>query len=162
MNRRVVFINLLIILSFVLTSQAVSSGSGKSQNQQQEKTPPNAMINPGSLDFSNQVVKKPSASKRITVTNTGEKPLYINSVVLSGEQASDFTLKNDTCTGANVATQKSCVIDVVFAPAAVGSRKAELVITDNAVDSPQKVMLTGIGINSVRVPPDGSSNSGSF
>jgi hypothetical protein len=118
------------------------------------------MINPGSIDFSNQVVKKPSASKRITVTNSGEKSLYINSVVLSGEHSADFTVVNDTCTGATVATQKSCVIDVAFAPAAVGSRKAELTFTDNAVDSPQKVVLTGIGINSVRVPPDGSSNSG--
>lgn len=161
MKRRFVIINLFIVSAMVLTSQALSFGIG-SKTSQQEKATTSATIDPGSIDFGNQVTKKASASKRITVTNTGEKPLYINSVVLSGDNASDFALAKDTCTGATVGPQKSCVVDVTFAPADLGTRKAEMIITDNAIDSHQKVILTGTGINSVRVPPQGSSNSRYF
>ena len=121
----------------------------------QTNAPPAASLNPYSLDFKDQVVKRHSKSQRITLTNTGGTPLYINSAAIVDDERDDFTLNGDTCTGRTIAPNKSCVLDVSFTPSATGKRKSTLTITDNAVDSPQRVPLTGNGINSADVPPSG-------
>jgi hypothetical protein len=112
-------------------------------------------LDPGTVDFGDQVAKRRSKPQRIVVTNTGGKKLYINSVVLDGDNKQDFALAGDTCTGATIASGKSCVIDVTFTPYAIERRKATIVLTDNAPDSQQNVILIGNGINSVDVPPGG-------
>ncbi|HKS41749.1 MAG TPA: choice-of-anchor D domain-containing protein [Blastocatellia bacterium] len=117
--------------------------------------PPSVTLSPSSIDFKDQVVGKASRPQRITLTNTGGKPLYVNSVTIVDGESSDFALSGDTCTGSTIGPGKSCVIDVSFTPSATGSRKSTLTITDNAVDSPQRVPLYGSGINSAAVPPSG-------
>jgi hypothetical protein len=119
----------------------------------QQEMPPSISITPDHLDFADQVVKRASKPQRLTVTNTGGKKLYINSVALSGDDQQDFTVARDTCTGATIDAQKSCVVDVVFAPTATERRKSSLIFTDNALNSPQTVQLSGNGINSADVPP---------
>lgn len=120
---------------------------------QQEKTPPAVSIEPVTLDFGDQVVKRASKPQRITITNTGQKSLYINSAAVAGDHKDDFSMIKDTCTGATIDSRKSCVIDVSFTPTVTENRKANITITDDALDSPQKVVLSGNGINPVRVPP---------
>lgn len=156
--RRIIIIGLftLMLLSFAIAQ--TPNQSTRAGDQQPEKAPPRATINPYAVDFKDQVVKKASKPERITITNTGEKPLYINSAVLDGDNKEDFSMANETCTGATIAAGKSCVIDVRMTPTATGYRKATITITDSALDSPQKVALTGNGINSARVPPSGSNN----
>ena len=119
----------------------------------QEKPPAATSVTPASLDFGEQVAKSASKPQRVTVTNTGGKDLYINSVAVGGDNHQDFVMKGDTCTGATLAASKSCVVDVIFQPTVTESRRATLVITTGAADSPQRVVLTGTGINSVDVPP---------
>ena len=119
----------------------------------QQETPPSISITPDHLDFADQVVKRASKPQRLTVTNTGGKKLYINSVALSGDDQQDFTVARDTCTGATIDAQKSCVVDVIFAPTTNEKRKSSLIFTDNALNSPQTVQLSGNGINSADVPP---------
>jgi hypothetical protein len=121
-------------------------------NSDQQASPPGARIDPGSVDFGDQVTGKPSKYQRITVTNSGGKKLYINSVVVSGDDRRSFSLVGDTCTGSTIDPGKSCVADVCFTPSRTERHSAEIVFTDNATDSPQKVSLTGVGINSVRKP----------
>ena len=117
--------------------------------------PPSVTLNPLSIDFKDHVVGKASKPQRITLTNTGGKPLYVNSVTIVNDDSDNFALNGDTCTGSTIGPGKSCVIDVSFTPSATGSRKSTLTITDNAVDSPQRVPLYGNGINSASVPPSG-------
>ena len=119
----------------------------------QAQTAPGVDVNPDSLDFSDQVVRKSSPPQRLTVTNTGGAPLYVSSTAVRGDEWEDFNVSKDTCTGATVAPGQSCVVDVKFTPRDTGDRDAKLVVTDNAPDSPQEVPLTGVGINSVDVPP---------
>jgi len=120
---------------------------------EEQAAPPSVTINPTTVDFKDQVAKRASKPHRVTVTNTGGKELYVNSVVVEGDNKDDFVMSHDTCTGSTVGPNKSCVIDVVFTPATNERRKATLTITDNAIDSPQRVTLTGNGINSVDVTP---------
>lgn len=147
----------LFVFLLILSPIALAQTASRQTRDRQQGTPPSASITPASLDFGSQVVKQSSKPKRITMTNTGGKPLYINSVVLGGDNQQDFALSQDTCTGATLGAQKSCVVDVVFTPAATEKRKATLTFTDNAADSPQNVQVSGDGINSVSVPPSEAS-----
>ena len=148
---------LLFILLLAVVQQASAQQAAHQNKQRQPETPPTVNVTPTSLDFGEQVVKRASKPKRLTVTNTGGKALYINSVVVGGDNQQEFVVTHDTCTGANIAAQKSCVIDVVFTPAATDHRKATVTLTDNALDTPQNVQLSGDGINSVNVPPSAAS-----
>jgi Abnormal spindle-like microcephaly-assoc'd, ASPM-SPD-2-Hydin len=152
MKSTLLFIFLLTVAQPVLAQQATHQNK-----QRQQETPPAINVTPTSLDFGEQVVKRASKPKRLTVTNTGGKALYINSVVVGGDNQQEFVVSHDTCTGASIAAQKSCVIDVVFTPAATDRRRATVTLTDNALDTPQNVQLSGDGINSVSVPPSGAS-----
>jgi hypothetical protein len=145
------FISALTIIAlsiFVVAQTTKNKGESKAKPQDQA-APPSASINPGVVDFKDQVTKKPSKPQRITVTNTGGRKLYINSALIEGDNKEDFTIINDTCTGSTIGVNKSCIMDIVFTPAVNERRKGELKITDNATDSPQKVPLIGNGINSV-------------
>jgi hypothetical protein len=117
------------------------------------QTLPGVQLAPSTLNFGKQVVKKPSAGKRITVTNTGNAPLYINSATISGDNWKDFTLIKDGCSTKQIAPGRSCLITVRFTPSRIEDRNATLVLTDNAPDSPQNVTLQGTGINSIDVAP---------
>ena len=150
---RIFMLSLMLIIPAHPPAEQASGSNPSAPSAPQEKTPPTASISPGSLSFGDQVAKTSSKPQRVTITNGGGKDLYINSVVLSGDDASEFAMQNDSCTGATIPSGKSCVVDVVFTPTAKATRNASLVITDNAVDSPQRVTLTGSGINSVDVPP---------
>lgn len=127
----------------------------KAPKEEKPSMPPNVKLDPGNVDFGEQVTKRRSKPQRIVVTNTGGTKLYINSVVIDGDDKKDFTLMGDTCTGATIGSGQSCVIDVTFTPSINEKRKAMIVLTDNAPtpDSHQNVILIGNGINSVAVPP---------
>jgi hypothetical protein len=107
------------------------------------------------IDFGDQVVGETSTSRRVTVTNPGGRPLYVNSIEIRGENWRDFAIVEDTCTGKTITPNRSCTVDVQFTPTATGDCLASLTLTDNARDNPQKVGLTGSGINSIDVPPFG-------
>jgi hypothetical protein len=148
MKRALPFTVLLVLLLVLGFSQ-------KTPKAEKPSDPPSVKLDPGTVDFGDQVAKRRSKPQRIVVTNTGGKKLYINSVVIDGDNKKDFTLMGDTCTGATIGSGKSCVIDVIFTPAVNDKRKAMIVLTDNAPspDSQQNVILIGNGINSVDVPP---------
>jgi hypothetical protein len=152
MKRALVSGLMIAALSMTVFAQANNRAGDKGTSEDQA-APPSASINPASIEFKDQVTKRASKPRRVTITNTGGKALYINSVVVDGDNKEDFAISNDTCTGATIAANKSCVIDVVFTPAVTEKRKAALTITDNAADSPQRVTLSGSGINSADVPP---------
>jgi hypothetical protein len=119
----------------------------------QTQTPPGVQLNPATLNFGKQVVRKGSPPKRITLTNVGGTSLYINSAAIAGDNWRDFTLVKDGCSAKQVAPGQSCLITVRFTPARIEDRNATLTLTDNAPDSPQSVSLKGTGINSIDVAP---------
>ncbi len=99
---------------------------------------------PVSTYFGSQMVGT-SSTKMITLTNGGNGPLNITSMVISGTNFSDFSQVN-TC-GAQLAAYSSCTLTAVFAPSLTGSESASLTVTDNAPDSPQVVAFSGKGTN---------------
>jgi hypothetical protein len=101
---------------------------------------PKASVSPNSLSFGTQKVNT-SASKTVTITSTGDTPLLISNVALSG--SSDFT-KSGSC-AASLPKNSKCTITITFKPSAKQSRTGTLKFTDNARSSPQCVSLSGKG-----------------
>jgi len=99
---------------------------------------------PTSLTFASQAIGTTSPPQTITATNSGDQSLFFNNVALSGDSL-DFTIGTDDCIGTTLAAGASCSISVTFSPTTTGTRTADVVYTDNALNSPQSVPLTGTG-----------------
>ncbi|HEV2492095.1 MAG TPA: choice-of-anchor D domain-containing protein [Terriglobia bacterium] len=106
-------------------------------------TGPAVALAPTSLTFNSQLVGTTSAPQPVTLTNSGNAALTINSIGISGANASDFAQSNN-CPG-SLAANASCTINVTFTPTAAGARSASVSIADNAPGSPQAVSLSGTG-----------------
>ena len=100
---------------------------------------PLVSLAPTALNFPDQHVGTSSLSETVTLTNTGAATLSFTGMTISG----DFSQTNNC--GSSVAINASCTINVVFTPTQTGSRIGTLTITDNAVNSPQQVSLSGNG-----------------
>jgi hypothetical protein len=100
---------------------------------------PAAVLSVTSLTFGVTQVRQTSAKQNVTLTNTGTQQLHITSIAVSAE----FKQSN-TC-GGSVEPGGTCVISVAFKPLDSGTRTGTLTVTDDAVDSPQTVSLTGTG-----------------
>jgi hypothetical protein len=108
-------------------------------------TTPTVGLNPTTVAFGNQAEGTTSAALTITLTNSGNGALTINSISLSGTNPTDFAQIN-TCGGTVAANGGQCTINVTFTPTSLGIRTASVLISDNATGSPQTVALTGTGI----------------
>jgi P pilus assembly chaperone PapD len=101
--------------------------------------PPKLSLAPTSLRFPGQLLGIPGSPQLITMTNTGDVPITISRVVVTG----DFS-QTTTC-GASVAPGASCTFQVAFTATQPGDRTGALTIKDNVAGSPQSVALTGTG-----------------
>jgi hypothetical protein len=103
-------------------------------------------LSAGFLDYGSQLVGTTGATQTVTLGNTSPVSVAVGSIVLTGTNPADFA-EADGCTGVPIAPGGSCTISIAFAPTAAGSRHAQVVITDNAADSPQSISLSGMGAN---------------
>ena len=94
---------------------------------------PEIAVTPASVSLG-QVQLGQSESAQVTVSNNGNEALLINSINLTGADASEF-LQTNNCT--TVAPGQTCAIDVSFTAATTGVRNAELVIASNDAESPE-------------------------
>jgi hypothetical protein len=111
---------------------------------------PVVSLAPASLKYGKVVEGEPSPAKPVKVTNTGNATLNISSIATSGDFAQ--TASSKPC-GSTLAARASCVIEVAFTPTQLGARTGNLTITDNAVNSPQTVPLSGTGIVPAALTP---------
>jgi two-component sensor histidine kinase len=100
-------------------------------------------LSPSAIVFPTQVVGTQSSAKVVTLTNVGTSALTISSISLTGANAGDFT-QTHTC-GSTLGAGASCTISVTFHPSAIGTRNADISISDNGGGSPQLVPLSGTG-----------------
>jgi len=128
-----------------LTITDNASGSPQTVSLSGQGGTPIAMASPGTLNFGNQVLGSTSASQNVTLTNTGNFTLTLNTITASGDFA-----QNNNC-GGTLAPNASCVISVTFTPQSSGSASGAVSITDNASGSPQSVSLSGTGLTPAAV-----------
>src|SRR5205823_4926273 len=75
-----------------------------------------AAFSPSSLIFASQLVGTSSAAQTVTLTNSGNTALTISSLTIAGDYS-----QTSNC-GTSLGAGTSCTVNVVFSPAAMGSR----------------------------------------
>jgi len=105
---------------------------------------PAVSLSASSLSFGSQTVGTASASQWVTLTSSGDAPVLITSIGVTGADASSFDFANNC--GNSLAVGASCSIHGHFAPAAAGALTAAITITDNAAGSPHSVAMSGTGL----------------
>jgi len=80
---------------------------------------------------------------KVTLSNLGTSSLSITQIAIKGPDPNDFSQTNNC--GSSLPPQSKCTITVTFTPTAMGSRSANVSISDNDPTSPQTVPLAGKG-----------------
>jgi YVTN family beta-propeller protein len=135
----------------VFTGQMVLRNGGPSATASQpvdvQAAAPIGTTTPSSLDFGTQTVFWSYPAKTVSLSNTGNAPLKVSAVGITGTNASDFAVDSDACSGHSLPAGASCQVLVRFVPGyttGLGAKSATLQFTDNAANSPQSVPLSGI------------------
>jgi hypothetical protein len=102
---------------------------------------PAIALSPLTLTFSSQPVGSLSALQTVTVTNTGNVPVTVSSIVTNG----DFTQSN-SCVGQPLGVNASCAVQVGFLPSATGARTGLLTVYANVPGGQATVALSGTGL----------------
>jgi hypothetical protein len=87
----------------------------------------------------------------VVITNTGTAPMTVTDASLAGDDASEFAVGANGCTGLAIPAGGTCTVDVAFAPTSVGTKRAELRVIDDAAGSPHALPITGTGTASEAV-----------
>lgn len=106
---------------------------------------PGIAVDPTALDFGVLAVGQ-SATQTVTIRNTGEAPLAISSLVLSGAGATSYQLGRQVAIGMPlvVPPQQSTDVPVSFLSASVGPQDATLVVTATGL-LPVSIALRAVG-----------------
>jgi len=117
-------------------------------------------VTPDSVAFGTQTVGLTSAPVGITLTNTGNAVMSISTIAVSPAGAVQFAETNNCA--ATLGPKASCLINATFSAQQAGSWTATILLTDDAVESPQAISLSGTSIPvSASVTPAGPINFGS-
>jgi alpha-tubulin suppressor-like RCC1 family protein len=98
---------------------------------------------PASIYFGPVAVGNTSRDWLVTLNNTTNQAVSIQSIAFSGPGAQDFSYTTTSCI--SVVAPGVCYLHLSFTPHAVGDISATLSINDNATGSPQTVALSGSG-----------------
>ena len=111
---------------------------------------PQISVTPNSLDFGNVNLGSQSSAQNFTISNTGDTDLAIGTSLITGTDASEFSIQSNNCQGQTLAPLASCTFKVVFLPTSAGLKSANLSIPSNDPDSPIfAVPLVGEGADVV-------------
>jgi cytochrome c553 len=95
---------------------------------------------PSAVSFGAQNVGAAGASQAVTLANTGNVPLTLNSIAVTG--ADSIAIAAKTC-AATLAPGASCTVTLTFAPKSEGPAAATLAVASNA--APLQIGVSGNG-----------------
>ena len=98
---------------------------------------------PTAVSFGKIGVSESSPKKYVRVTNASAIAVSISKIGIVGKNSGDFT-ETHNC-GASLGAGASCLVALVFKPAATGPCYATLRLADGGTGSPQTAELTGTG-----------------
>ncbi len=101
-------------------------------------------ILPNHLSFGQQDVGTTSKQQAIIVTNSGKISVAIANV--DSQNATEFPLISDTCSGVSIDPGNSCIIQAAFAPARDGGASGVITLNSDAVKSPHSMSVGGNGL----------------
>ena len=95
--------------------------------------------------FGHQPVGEPSATQFVSVSSTGNLPLLLSGVAVTGADAGAFKVEQNTCVGVGLTFRQSCAVMVAFTPPSAGTFSATLTLQDNET-TPSAIQLVGTGV----------------
>jgi hypothetical protein len=103
-------------------------------------------LDPSAIDFGTQPLGSQTATRSITVRNTGTGFVSIVGVGGAGALGNDFPITGATCfVGRVLQVNDTCQVTAAFRPSGFGPRSASVEIFDTAPGSPHRVALKGSG-----------------
>jgi hypothetical protein len=147
----------VILCCAVLVVFSGASGERAAAQARTQAGAPGVMVTPLSLSFPDTAAGAISVAKVVTVTNSGTAVLNITGLDVNGSPLPDFSY-NTSCV-LPLPAGSSCTIEINFAPLVIGPRTAQLVINDDAADSPQSVALTGNALEPYAISATGSTTA---
>lgn len=130
---------------FVLLAGLIGGWPGQAQTDN-----PRPTLAPFSNNFGAAGLGQTAGPAIFTLQNTSVTELAINTIIISGPNASDFTQTN-TC-GTELAAGSTCAISVLFSPTGLGGRTATLGVVYGPTNSSLSANVLGIG-TSASLPP---------
>jgi len=110
-----------------------------------------ATLSASGLSFAQQAAGSASAPQRVSLTNSGQAVLELQSLRLSGPAADDFLLAGSCDVRLRLAPGAQCTFEIRFVPTAAGPRIAELAAPfDGGAIS---LALSGSGEPAIASPP---------
>jgi hypothetical protein len=129
--------------------RAAAQGGSYSGNDVERFVLPTSVTVPASADTGAATVGDATGPRPVTITNSGDAPLFVDTVSVEG----DFAVAADRCSGAAVAPGASCAIEVSFGPLAAGARTGTLRLRANTAQRDHAVALSGRGEPRPVAPP---------
>jgi len=105
-------------------------------------------LSPTSLTFPTQTLNTSSSSKRLTVKNSGSRPINCCTITSRGDFAQTNSCKSRLRGG------ESCTVDVTFLPTLSGPRFGNITIRSDDPASPLVPVMTGTGTGVLISPPN--------
>ncbi len=103
------------------------------------------------LSFGSVAEGASSSPLAVTLTNTGTATTSISGIAITGSNPGGFSETNNCPT--QLASSASCQVNVIFSAQAAGGNYAALTISDNALNSPQNIQLSGTSVSTGTVAP---------
>lgn len=104
---------------------------------------PRLTVSPAALSFGQLTVGATSNWKSVLLSNSGDAPLTVGDIVLTGAQASHF--KKSSTRSFTLQPSASKRVYVAFVPTAAGAMQADLSIASNDPSGTASVALSGTG-----------------
>ena len=101
-------------------------------------------VNPSTLSFGDTTVGQ-RRLQSVTLTNTGNSPVTVSQVTVSG---AGFSVSG-IVTPLTLSAGQNAILNVTFSPASTGSVTGALTVTSNATGSPFSIALSGNGVQAV-------------
>jgi hypothetical protein len=98
--------------------------------------------------FPTQEIESNWSPEYFFITNTGDGPLNVSGISLSGGDAGEFSLNRASCSG--IPPGSTCEVDVSFTPHALGEKSTTLQITSDS--QTDKVINIPVSATSTPVP----------
>lgn len=99
-------------------------------------------LSSGTVNFPGTLQGTSSAAISVTITNSGNAPLHVSSVVAGGNNITNFTNSLNAC--GTVAANANCTVaGIVFAPVSPGTLSETISVTDDAPNSPHVINVSG-------------------
>jgi hypothetical protein len=98
----------------------------------------------GRANVGQDTVTQPENEFTWTVNNSGDLPT--GTLAIQNDNPTEFSIRNDSCSGSALAGRASCDMIIRFRPSAAGNRSARVVVADADGARSAALALTGLGV----------------